>query len=105
MQDNAPSHSAKKTTEYLQQFGIFEPRKMNWPVYSLDLNPTENLWSIVKWKVYQNERQYTSKDELWQEIVVVYRVFTLEEIQKLTGSMYKRLLQIISKKGASLPNY
>ena len=56
-------------------------------------------------KVYQNGRQYTSKDELWQEIVVVCRAFTPEEFQKLTSSMDKRIWQIISKKGAYLPNY
>ena len=105
MQDNASSHLAKKTAKYLQLLGISGPRKMNWSAYSPDLNPIENLRNIVKRKVYQNGRQYMSKDELWQKIVVVCRAFTLEEIQKLTGSMDKRLLLIISKKGASLPYY
>ena len=105
MQNNAPSHSAKKTTKYLQELGSSGSRKMNWAACSSDLNTIENLWSIVKWIVYQNERQYTSKNKLWQEIVDVCLAFTIEDIQKLTGSMDKRLLQIISKKGASLPNY
>ena len=43
MQDNAPSHSAHKTTEYLQTLGFCGPRKMNWPANSPDLNPIENL--------------------------------------------------------------
>lgn len=103
MQDNAPSHSAKKTIEYLQQLGFCGPRKMNWPACSPDLNPIENLWSIVKRRVYRNGRQFTSKDELWQSIVDVCRAFTPEEIQDLTCSMDKRLLQVISKKGSSIP--
>ena len=105
MQDNAPSHAAKKTTAYLQQLGFCGPRKMNWPACSPDLNPIENFWSMLKRKVYENGRQFMSKDVLWSAIVDVCRSFTYEEIQKLTGSMDNRLLQVISKKGSSLPNY
>ena len=47
MQDNATSHSAKKTTEYLQQLGFSRPRIMKWPVCSPDLNKIENICNGV----------------------------------------------------------
>ena len=105
MKDTAPSHAAKKTTVYLQQLGLCGPRKMNWPACFLDLNPIEKFWSLLKQKVYENVRQFTSKDVLRTAIVDACSGFISEEIQNLTGSMGNRLLQVISKKGSSLPNY
>src|SRR2546423_4797939 len=45
MQDNAPYHSSKLYREYFEkkQLSIME-----WPPYSPDLNPIENLWSDFK---------------------------------------------------------
>ena len=43
---------------------------MEWPPYSPDLNPIENMWSIIKRKVYANGKQFSSKDELWNVIQI-----------------------------------
>ena len=51
---------------------------MNWPAYSLDLNPIENFWSMLKQKVYKNGCQFTSKDVLWSAIVDVCCSFISE---------------------------
>ena len=39
MQNNAPSHAAHKTTEYIQQPRFSGPRKMKWSANSPDFNP------------------------------------------------------------------
>ena len=53
VQDNAPSHAARKNyKECLQQVGISDLRMMEWLANSLNLNPLENLWSIIKRRLH-----------------------------------------------------
>ena len=51
-------------TQNLFSQGLEGRRYMNWPPNSPDLNTIENLWSIVKRKVYEDARQFDNKDEL-----------------------------------------
>ena len=41
MQDNAPCHAAKSIKAYLAQQRV---ELIDWPPYSPDLNPIENIW-------------------------------------------------------------
>ncbi|KAI4902938.1 hypothetical protein NFI96_005136 [Prochilodus magdalenae] len=66
MHDNAPSHAAKNTSASLAAMGIKGDKLMVWPPCSPDLNPIENLWSIIKRSVYDGGRQFTSKQQLWE---------------------------------------
>ncbi|KAL6486756.1 hypothetical protein MHYP_G00061480 [Metynnis hypsauchen] len=56
MHDNAPSHAAKSTSLSLAVMGIKGEKLMVWPPSSPDFNPVENLWSILKQKIYQSGR-------------------------------------------------
>lgn len=42
MQDNALGHATKETTKDFLERGIIP---LEWPPYSLDLNPIEHVWS------------------------------------------------------------
>jgi hypothetical protein len=44
--DNAPSHKATVTTQFLRAEAI--PVLPSWPPYSPDLNVIENMWAYVK---------------------------------------------------------
>ena len=80
MQDNAPYHSAKSTSEYLQQLGFSGPRFMKQPECSPDLNPIENIWSVLKRQVYWDGRKFSSTDALWEAILDAARSIIAEQI-------------------------
>ncbi len=63
MQNNASIHRVRKSKLWFQENGI---EVMKWPSYSLDLNPTENLWALLKkeaYKVYPNLNSLKGKGD------------------------------------------
>ena len=95
MQDGAPCHRAKIVTQFLKSKKI---RILDWPGNSPDLNPIENLWSILKDKV--SEKQPTSAKMLEQAIKEVWvRELSNEYCQSLVESMPRRLEAVIKAKG------
>ena len=56
---------------------------MDWPPQSPDLSPIENMWSIIKRKVYENGRQFGNKKDLWEAIKETSAQISPEVIQKL----------------------
>lgn len=69
------------------------------PPASPYLNPIENLWSIVKRKLYEAGKQYHSKNELKEAIKECCKTISSETIKNLTTSMDKRLVKIIESHG------
>ncbi len=45
MRDGAPAHASAETKKELAERGIVT---INWPPYSRDLNPIENVWNWMK---------------------------------------------------------
>ncbi|CAI9539051.1 unnamed protein product [Staurois parvus] len=100
MHDNAPSHAAKNTSASMAAMGIKGEKVMVWPPSSPDLNPIENLWSILKQKIYEGGRQFTSKQQLWEAILTSCKQIQAETVLKLTSSMDARLVKLLSNKGS-----
>lgn len=99
MQDNAPSHASKYTTEFLARKGFSGTKMTSWPSSSPDLNPIENLWALVKRELYQGGKQYRGKDELWKAIESKTSAIQRATIKSLTSSMDKRLVSVLENKG------
>ncbi|OAP55598.1 hypothetical protein AYL99_09749 [Fonsecaea erecta] len=104
LQHNAPIHKAKKVREWLDNHGI---DVMEWPPYSPDLNPIENLWFELKCLVnaIDPELQHTNGDS--QEVLdrfakVITKAWASidrKKIKNAVKSMDKRVNAVIEAKG------
>ena len=92
-QDGASSHTAKNIQTWLSNnVQTFVP-KSEWPGNSPDLNPIENLWSIMESKLYERGN-YQTIDDLIENIKDVWQNIPVATLQKLSRSMQKRLKQV-----------
>ena len=99
MHDNAPAHASHYTRAFLQSKGISDNKIMNWPPQSPDLNPIENLWLIIKRRIYEGAKQYRSKADLWEAIKNVCATLTPAEIKNLTATMDDRVFAVVEQNG------
>lgn len=95
MQDGAPCHTSKHVKEWLNNCAI--EYFTDWPGNSPDLNPIENLWSIMKKKVQCMDT--SSVPKLKAALVQVWQEFPLEQLQSLADSVPRRFMEVIKKKG------
>ena len=95
-QDNAPPHTAKITKEWLEKEKI---ELLDWPAYSPDLNPVENLWAIIARRVYTNGIAYTSEDALWNLISEEVENLEKSVISGIIGGMKNRIGKMLKRCG------
>lgn len=99
MQDNAPSHASKFTKDYLSDNFFSKTQIMDWPSHSPDLNPIENLFSVVKSNLYSAGTQYSTKSELWKALCKTISSIDENQVFTLTNSMDSRIIEVFKKKG------
>lgn len=95
MQDGAPCHRSKIVNDFLKGMNI---TTMDWPGNSPDLNPIENLWSLLKDKVA--DKQLTSEKDLIKAIKDVWVLnIPADFCKSLVDSMPRRLMDVLKAKG------
>ena len=99
MQDNAPSHLARATKEYLPSLWFKNQKLMVWPPNFPDLNLIENFWCIIKRKVYSDGMQFSSKTDLWEATQVAMRSLDSTTIENLTNSVNERIFEVLNRNG------
>ena len=97
LQDNAPCHKSGKVMDYLsaQSYGV-----LDFPPMSPDLNPIENLWSILKRNLHRNQ-VHRKSDELWEHFEREWEQLNGKYLRSLVDSMPRRILAVIKAKGGT----
>jgi transposase len=85
MQDNASIHKARETIASFHQLGI---QLMEWPANSPDLNPIENLWSLLKYRIGYHFP--TTREEVEAAVQLEWSRLTIADIAKICQSMRQR---------------
>ena len=103
MQDNASIHTSKLLKEWLKEMRF---EVLEWPAYSPDLNPIENLWGLLKRKIVERypelgalPRSEASLKKLCDAATTVWLDFGQQLVDDLIDSMPRRIQAVIQSKG------
>ncbi len=95
-QDNARCHTAKATTNYFKENNI---KTLDWPPYSPDLNPIENIWSLIKRNLSKYTSKYENKKQFQKHIEKLFYDIPDSTLKNLSCSLPNRLQSVLDNKG------
>ena len=96
MDDNATCHRSQVTNAFKTQAGI---RTLRWPAPSPDLNPIENVWSLLKRGVRRSIRPGDDLSRLEALLRHEWERLSQAVINRLIESMSSRIQQVIELSG------
>jgi DDE superfamily endonuclease/Transposase len=97
-QDNAPQHTANISKHWFHTHGV---DLIDFPPYSPDLNPIENLWAILKQRV--EKRLVRTTDEVEAVLKEEWEALDQELLTNLAYSMPERCQAVIVNHGHKAP--
>ncbi|KAL4500898.1 hypothetical protein ABPG72_020132 [Tetrahymena utriculariae] len=98
--DNSSIHKSQSVQKYIKRY--FSNKVIDWPSYSPDLSPIENIWAWIKQKVSSHSPQ--TIPELKRLLRQYWKDLNSDFLAPYFDSMPERLKQVISNKGAKI-NY
>ena len=98
--DNARPHCARAVTDYLQREAVLT---LPWPAMSPDLNPLEHVWDMIGRRLQKLVPQPQNLRQLEAALHQEWRQLTMQQIQRLTGGMRRRVEAVIQAQGGYTP--
>ena len=92
-----PLHFTQEVGDTISGFGVGLIPKSEWPPNSPDLNPIENVWSILKERI--SEKNPLTKQQLIDVAQQEWDDIPQQQIQNIIKSLPSRLETVIRKKG------
>lgn len=96
MHDNARSHTAMRTREYLALENI---SVLPWPAQSPDLNPIEHAWDMLQRSVLEDLDGVTTTQQLKDLLKHHWGRLPQDNINRLIDSMNNRCRQVLNNRG------
>ena len=97
LHDNDPKHRSKMTQEWLKSN---EVKVIDWPAYSPDLNPIENMWHFVKCELAKYDEPPKGMLELWERVQHIWNnKINKDMCLRYINSMPERIQAVIKAKG------
>jgi hypothetical protein len=96
MQDNARPHTSPVVTDYYHENNV---QMLDWPPQSPDLNPIEQVWGIMKQKLYTEKSFPTSKTDLIARFFKIWEELPASLFVSLSDSVPERLELVLKNKG------
>ena len=94
MEDNASIHTSQYTRGYHAYHGII---RMVWPAHSPDLNPIENVWRLLKYRI--GKRFPKTDAEVRQYLLEEWDKMEVQDFMKYIESMPERCKAVIAANG------
>lgn len=102
-QDGATAHTSKICQNYLKLNANDFIDKDHWPPQSPDCNPMDyGIWNLLAQKVYANQREKFTIEELKAKIRECWDDITLEHIRKCISKWKKRLRAVVNQDGGNI---
>lgn len=98
MHDNAPAHTARIVTDYLDAVNI---QRLPWPASSCDLNPIEHVWDNLKRRIRSRTPAPTTIRELKIAVVEEWENIPQSDIQDIMDGVPNRLAEVIRARGGN----
>ena len=73
-----------------------------WPPQSPDLNPIENIWAIIKQKLYSENSFPSSRKEIIDGVIKYWEEIDGDLLKRLSDSIPKRLREVKRLNGKSV---
>jgi len=103
MQDNAPIHKAGIIKEWFEISGV---HVVDWPPYSPDLNPIENLWKLLKVEIIRGHLEFivikdnmATKEHLIRCAMEAWETLKDGLLNKLALGMQRRVDAVLAANG------